>query len=439
MIKVVKSCLWCHSKNLDLFTHRKDGVGILMCNDCNLYMVDKIPSNLKDSYYDEEAYYNAGKSNVDTGYGETYDLMSPAFLLWQNSIIEGIVRSNKKMSFLEVGCATGELLGLLMDNQKNLDIEGIDVSEYAIKAAKQKGFNASVSYIEDFASKLKKDIIFSSETMEHLDDLKGFMGGIKNNLDDNGVFIFYVPSIAEEITEDEKSTYSRFNTNLEHLLHFTPSFLKNELSKFLGMDVIIEEISTDFGPCIIGVATKDRDKINNARDMFEALQDGDIKNSLSNNILTGLVVISLKFARFELAEKIIGRLQNNPDFDKNEISKLMGLLNYHKGNLVVSNSFFELYLGAFPGNIFAIRSILANEREINRIFSAELNKLHGDLADINARLTESNKIIDKYRKNIIIRSMIKTSKISHRLLSIVKIKAIKPLFSRGAIINKENK
>ena len=132
-MKKISNCLWCNSKNLELFAHRKDGVGILKCKDCKLLMVDQIPDNLDEYYYDE-GYFTVSNKHTES-YAEIYDLMSPAFLFWQNSFIEEVNESHDKKLFLEIGVATGNLLEILRDNQKNLTLKGIDISKYAIKVA----------------------------------------------------------------------------------------------------------------------------------------------------------------------------------------------------------------------------------------------------------------------------------------------------------------
>ena len=384
MIKTVEACLWCKSKELENFAYRKDGVGILKCNNCQLYMVDKIPENLDEYYYDE-TYYNAGEENVDTGYAEMYDLMAPSFLFWQNSLIEEANEDHKKKNFLEIGCATGNLLEMIEDNQKNLNLEGIDISEYAVNTTKAKGLNAQVAYIEKLVSKPKKDIIFSSETMEHLDDLKSFLQGVASNLSDDGTFLFYVPSISVKDAKTDKD-YVRFNTNLEHLLHFTPEFFESELPKFFDAKVVIKEFITGFGPCIVGAVSKDPKNLVNLKILFDRLTNNSVPDGATDTLLKNLIIISLKFAQFELAEKTLNVLEKRKSFDPRDLLLVRGLLGYHNGNLNLSSTSFEEYLKAYPGNRFAIRSLLSNEREFSKLLQGDINRLSKEGTDLQARV-----------------------------------------------------
>lgn len=397
MTKTISTCLWCRSKKLDIFAHRKDGVGILRCKKCGLYMVDTIPDDLEEFYYDE-AYYNAGGSNVDSGYAETYDLMAPAFLFWQNALIEELNESHANKNFLEIGCATGNLLEIVRDNQPNLDIEGIDISKYAVQATITKGIAAKAAHIEKYKSKSGKDIIFSSETMEHIDDLKSFLGGVKDNLKDDGVFIFYVPSISVEDAVKEKDDYLRFNTNLEHLLHFTPDFLDIELAKFFNAKTVIQEFKTGYGTCVIGAVSRDDNKLADLRLLLKTVYSNKLPSNPSYILLKNIIVVALKFSKFDLANEALDLLKGSKEIDDSDLLLLNGLLGYHNGHLVQSNKCFEDYLRFNPGSQMAVRSLLFNERELSKIYQNEIeaarkdnnmlkmkaSSLEEELSDLNA-------------------------------------------------------
>lgn len=370
----VTSCLWCGSRDLQPFAERKDGVRIVECPKCGLVMVQDIPEDL-DEYYYSESYYNAEEANVDTGYAEIYDLMAPAFLYWQNSLVEETNEAHAPKNFLEIGAATGNLLEFLRENQENLTIKGIDISKYAVKAMQQKGFDAEVAYIEKYKASPKFDIIFSSETMEHLDNLKSFLGGVANNLSDNGTFLFYVPSISMEDAKKDRDTYLRFNRNLEHLLHFTPEFFEKELKKFFKAEVLVKEFKTGFGPCIVGAVSKDANNLKDLKRLFAALETEKIPADASDVFLKNLVITALKFTQFELANKAMQQLKARPAFDPSQMLLLEGLMGYHKGELIKSNRSFESYLKAVPGSAFAIRSLLANERELTNMYQKEITDL----------------------------------------------------------------
>lgn len=436
-MKKVSKCLWCGSKKIDLFTKRKDQTEILKCTKCGLYMVGSIPEDL-DNYYYDETYYNANETNIDTGYAEMYDLMSPAFLFWQNSLIEELNESHENQNFLEIGCATGNLLEIISENQKNLSVEGLDISKYAVMAARSKGLNAEVGYIDEYKSKPKKDVIFSSETMEHLDDLKSFLTGVLNNLKDDGVFLFYVPSISEDDANQNKESYLRFNTNLEHLLHFTPEFIENEFGNFFNSTVYVKEIKTGYGPCIIGALSKDETKLFDLRNILECIDRENIPNNTTNIFLKNLAIISLKFGNFNLATKAHELLNSRNDVDYDTILLIEGLIGYHSGSLESSNNCFEKYLKRNPGNKFAIRLILANERELNKNYKSSLAKIKQETDILTQRLLTAEDQLRDYHKSRLIGLAIRLrpliskiylliKKVPRKLKSILKI-IIKKIF-----------
>ena len=425
MIKQVKECLWCSSTELTPFAKRKDGVGIVKCETCKLVMVDQVPENLDEYYYTEE-YYNAGDANIDTGYGETYELMAPAFLYWQNSLVEEIDEDHHPTKFLEIGCATGNLLDMIRDFQPNVDIEGIDISKYAAGAAAAKGHKTSVGYIEEYKARQKKDIIFSSETLEHLDNLKSFLKGVSNNLADGGTFLFYVPSIEEEKAKTESEDYIRFNHNLEHLLHFTPDFFKVELQKFFKSEVLVKEFVTDFGPCIVGAVSKNKTKLNNLTKLFESLENESIPDNASNTFINNLAVLAVKFSQFKLAEDAIQRLESSKDHEKSQILILKGLYSYHQGELIKSSGYFESYIKEKPGSDFAIRSLLANEKALSKIYEAELAQTRSRANDAEVKLASIEDELNGIKNSKIGKVTINARKLAGKILNPIRNVKKKP-------------
>jgi 2-polyprenyl-3-methyl-5-hydroxy-6-metoxy-1,4-benzoquinol methylase len=404
MHKVTK-CLWCKSSDLSVFTHRKDGIGILKCAKCGLYMVATIPENLDEYYYKEE-YFNAGEINGDTGYTESYDLMAPAFLLWQNSLIETANEGQDRKNFLEIGCATGNLLEIMRESQNDLETEGIDISEFAVNAAVEKGLAAKVAYIETLNSDPKKDIIFSAETLEHLDDLRSFLTGVTNNWSGNGLFLFYVPSISVADAEKDPEHYLRFNTNMEHILHFTPQFFERELPQFFDAKVLIKEFKTGFGPCIVGAVAKNDSSLSGLTKLLDTLSGATIPSIASPNFLKNLAIISLKFGQFDLADKAIARLEGTKGVDRATELLVAGLRGYHTGELISSNTAFEEYLKIMPSSQIALRSLLFNSRELNRLYLKEIEKLtrHASV------LEDAQKELMKLRKSLLVRTAFKINR-----------------------------
>ena len=407
----ITACLWCGSKELELIAHRKDGVGVLKCKNCRLFMNQQIPKNLED-YYNEE-YFNTTQTDFESGYEGVHYLVSPAFLIWQNSFIEEIDEKHLNKEFLEIGAATGNLLEILRENQDNLSLSGIDISKYAVDVATKKGFNVELAHIEKYKAKSKKDIIFSSETMEHLDNLKSFLNGVSDNLDKDGVFLFYVPSISEKDAEKEKDDYIRFNVNMEHLLHFSPEFFINEFSKFFNGKTLIKEFNTNFGPSIIGAVSRNASNLKQLEKLFVALDTNEIPAKSSDMLLKNIAIISLKFSQFELYTKVAAEIKKRKSFEPRIVSLIEGLASYHRGELENASNSFQEYLKDSPDSRVALELLLTNEKELNSIYrdqidsyKNEIDILHNSRLELAAKEAE----IKDLRQSKIVGSAIKVRK-----------------------------
>ncbi len=335
----VKKCMWCYSEKLDEATKRKDGSGILKCQSCGLTMLSSVPENL-DSLYGEESYFNPVKK-VDTGYDQNYDLMTPLSLLWQVSIVDQLTISKEKKTFFEVGCATGNLLELTQEFIPNLTAYGIDVSKYSVAVCKEKGLEVSLAGIEEYTPKRKFDIIFSSETMEHLTDLKVFMEKVKKSMSNAGTFVFFVPCLrSNKKINREEDVFS----HPEHLIFFTSEFFKKELSKFFGVPTNIYQINTDFGSSIVGIVSFDEKSISKLKVVMESILKNELPSSVDNQTLTNLAIIASKFSKFELAERSLASF-------KDKDSKVIfaeGVIACHKGEIHKAK---EKFLESFGGGL----------------------------------------------------------------------------------------
>ena len=300
--------------------------------------------------------------------------MAPAFLLWEQAIIAELSRSLPvHPRLLEVGCATGALLDIIRELSPDVKTTGIDISDYAVWVATQKGHDAHSINVEEFKGKQKFDIIFSSETLEHLDEPRSFLGGIKNNLKEDGIFVFYVPSINRTKARRIGTEYVRFTNNLEHLLHFTPQFLQGATEEYFGMNVSIKEFDAGFGPYIVGAVSSNKKLLRTFSTLMDSIleEDASIKGDVRR---VNTSVIALKFGKFKYAMKLKESLKKGVGDTTLLIDGLMG---YHKGELVKSNIAFQRYLAKHPTSSVALKSLYANEHLLHKLYEGEFyNKVN---------------------------------------------------------------
>lgn len=395
-MKRINKCLWCGLSALMRIAKRKDGVYILKCKDCGLFMVEKIPNDLK-KYYNKEAYFNPLDGQLDIGYPENYDLMSPFYLYWQSSIIDLLIeKDNYKL--LEVGCATGNLLEVLKKRFSNFKIKGIDISQYVVDECKKKRLDVECTVIENLQSGGKFDIIFSSETMEHVEDLSKFLRGVRANLAKSGVFVFYIPSVRRKEIQAQKSNYKPFNTSLEHILYFTPEFLTEQLSNFFHKKVFVCDFSHEDDSYIIGIVSGEQKNVARLINVLESIKNNEISNIGKDLDLIDAAFIASKFYKNDLAEKIFKKLKGR--INKNELLFLEAVIIYQNGQIYKAKELFVKSIEGQDINIFNLRILYAIERDLLKYNEAEFLKAATKNKELELEINDSRHKITDFEKRL---------------------------------------
>jgi len=107
-----------------------------------------------------------------------------------DEVLKNHLGSFSDKTCLDYGCGIGRITKFIANDFKK--VFGLDISEEAIKLAKQNVTNENVKFIKaDLRKKLdiKADLIFSSMVLQHLtkDEQKKILGGLKNLLKNNGI------------------------------------------------------------------------------------------------------------------------------------------------------------------------------------------------------------------------------------------------------------
>lgn len=107
-----------------------------------------------------------------------------------NKVKSLLDKYNFKSKMLEIGCGTGETMELLKDSGYN--IEGIDLSQEAVKQCKAKRLSAKK---QDFLGNKKKyNSIICIDVLEHIKDDSKFIKHIYESLKKQGKAFILVPS-----------------------------------------------------------------------------------------------------------------------------------------------------------------------------------------------------------------------------------------------------
>lgn len=94
---------------------------------------------------------------------------------------------------LDMGCGTGDLLLLLQDNKLDWQLVGTDISEIALKMAKERGVKAILRNI-DFIPGGEWDTIIMAQVLEHINDSAAIIEEVREGLKPGGRFIVSVPN-----------------------------------------------------------------------------------------------------------------------------------------------------------------------------------------------------------------------------------------------------
>lgn len=104
------------------------------------------------------------------------------------------VKNGKGKNVLEIGCSIGGVASLLKD--RGFDVWASDVSEYAVKHAKE--LSPEIHFLtfdvqKEIPLKQKFDLIIAFEVVEHLRDPESAMKNMYNSLKKGGTLVFSTP------------------------------------------------------------------------------------------------------------------------------------------------------------------------------------------------------------------------------------------------------
>ncbi|MBI5847142.1 MAG: class I SAM-dependent methyltransferase [Nitrospirae bacterium] len=181
-----KKCLLCGSVNLQrLFPVEK--FNLLQCRVCELQFLDPLPDKKSLDLLYENYYSNWG---IDRLAEEVSFMKKRTFRNYLGRLPLQTVRG----AFLDVGCATGEMLALA--REMGYDVYGVEVSPQGIQLCRQlygenKIMGKSLDH-GDFPADFF-DVITLSDVLEHMPDPPGFIDMIEKMLKPLGLLMIVTP------------------------------------------------------------------------------------------------------------------------------------------------------------------------------------------------------------------------------------------------------
>ena len=234
--KKLKKCRLCESRNLNLFINFgkmplagaflskkkiKDEIlypmGMQYCKNCTSVQVDTVVP--LEVLFKKYFYFSSSIGTLINHFFDLSEIISKKIL-------------KKGGNVLEIGCNDGVFLNHLVKNNK-INCIGVDPAKNVIKKINNKKIKTyNVPFNFELAKKINKkinkiDVIVSSFSFGHIDNMKSVTKGIDLLLDKDGVFIFeiyYLGTVIKELQYD--MMYH------EHMTYYTIKSLNNFLTKY---------------------------------------------------------------------------------------------------------------------------------------------------------------------------------------------------------------
>lgn len=192
----------------------------IACLNCGLVLViDQLPAD----FFTEYVYMPGASDTMRAHFGEM-----------ANTLRDRFIKPGQRV--VDIGCNDG----LFLKHCKDIGVEtlGIEPAANIAEIARAKGIEVLNEYFtRDSAARIRKDhgpaqVIVTTNTFNHIDNLHGFMQGVDALLAPDGTFVVEVPQALDYVQKNEFDTVYH-----EHLSTFSVTSLV-KLFAFFGLQVV---------------------------------------------------------------------------------------------------------------------------------------------------------------------------------------------------------
>ena len=198
---------------------------IVVCPHCGTGRLPLIPTNYADYY--STGYFAQKYRERLTDFDHELNVAKHRY----DEVLK-IVPKDKIKKVLDVGCAVGAFLNVLVEE----GIEAVGTEVYNSANVYKKTLSDNIITPEDLNIKYTNgyfDVITVFDILEHVYDVKGFLEGILPFLKHNGFLIVEVPDMGKDVMSiSEKNEHHIKLLDFEHVWYFTESGLKTLLQPF---------------------------------------------------------------------------------------------------------------------------------------------------------------------------------------------------------------
>lgn len=211
-----------HFKTCVDYTVSKREFEIVFCSSCNLKFTNPRPTAAEIGvYYDSPDYIshtNSKKGLFNMIYQQIRDVSLKKKMSW----IDSLKPDGKKL--LDIGCGTGEFLNFA--KKSGFETVGVEPSPNA----REKAIGNYVLDVreESYLTTLNSntfDIITMWHVLEHVHDLNGRVGKIRETLKPGGYAIIAVPNYTSKDAHTYGTKWAAYDVP-RHLYHFSPTVIK---------------------------------------------------------------------------------------------------------------------------------------------------------------------------------------------------------------------
>ena len=230
----LKSCPVCN-KNRFKKLFKLYEFKYILCKDCGFLFVNPRLSDKGSYLWYNSDYYNAAL-NSEYYINENIDRFHSVSLsgVERENAIQLLLSNgiSKYSSILDLGCGGGSFIDLLVSQYGFKNVLGIDLNEQAVNfAANFRNLNVKQVNINEFSSDERFDVVVSIESIEHANDLEGYISSIKSHLQNKGFLLISTPH-NDALARKYLGKFSDYYCAPNHLNYFNLITLKEFLKKY---------------------------------------------------------------------------------------------------------------------------------------------------------------------------------------------------------------
>lgn len=226
-----RECPICMNKEFELIFN-KDGFDHVKCSSCQFFFVSSV---LKDSvlmkhYENENEWVKVMLSDEEKRVNKIMYSQVLNFLDREKNIDSNLL--------LDIGSGSGYFLEVA--KELSWDPFGIELNKDMLSLAKKNGLNVTNLSMKHYINEGKKfDVITSWYVLEHIKNMKNFIGEMKELIKDNGLLFIAVPQIdalVNRLYYKESPTFAGYS----HINFFNKDSLNNFIEP-LGFELVAQE------------------------------------------------------------------------------------------------------------------------------------------------------------------------------------------------------